>query len=94
MPVGYNSLVYHESESIDQDEAPSNYFLTFDGKSKKEDSQTCTIAAKLNFKNFHHYKKLDDINEHYELRKILNKGSFGKVWEATHVKTNFSCAVK
>ena len=38
MPVSYNSLVYHESESTDQDEAPSNYFLTFDGKSKKEDS--------------------------------------------------------
>ena len=25
---------------------------------------------------------------------MLNKGSFGKVWEAMHVKTNFSCAVK
>ena len=45
-------------------------------------------------RNFQHLKRINDICEHYNLRKSLAKGAFGHVWEATHVKSNLSCAVK
>ena len=55
---------------------------------------TGTIEAKLDYKNYRVYKKIENINEFYKKIKSLKSGSFGTVYEAVHIATNCPCAVK
>ena len=55
---------------------------------------TGTIEAKLDFKNYRVYKKIENINEFYKKGKELKSGNFGTVYEAVHIATSCPCAIK
>ena len=53
----------------------------------EEKKITSTIAAKLDFKNFRTFKKVENIRSIYDTKKRLAAGSFGTVYEAVHIAT-------
>ena len=65
----------------------------FNIKASNEPS-TGTIEAKLDYKNYRVYKKIENFNEFYKKGKELKSGNFGTVYEAVHIATSCPCAVK
>ena len=48
----------------------------------------------MNFRMFRAHKKVDDISELYQMRKLLGEVAFGKVYEAHHIRADRPVAVK
>ena len=42
------------------------------------------LQQKSNFKNFRGFHTVQDINEIYELKKLIGSGSYGSVYEAVN----------
>ena len=57
-------------------------------------SQPYDIKRTITFKDYKGFKNVDDIKSHYTFFKVLGKGSFGEVRQASNIKGNFDCAVK
>lgn len=57
-------------------------------------SQPHDFKRIITFKDFKGFKNIEDIKTKYKFYKILGKGSFGEVRQATNIKGNFNCAVK
>ena len=48
----------------------------------------------LSFKHVRGFHVIEDVNEYYEMKKVLGVGTFGTVHEARSKKIGGKCAVK
>ena len=57
-------------------------------------SKSTANELRVKFKHFRQHRKIDNISEIYELKRLIGAGSYGKVYEAWNVRANEPCAIK